>query len=75
MKKTGWTVSSSVKFANGTKVDYYDGTAMAMDTKPYIISDKNASKIQEERIYDNWEIAKENYKAREEIRERVEKAV
>lgn len=41
----------------------------------YIISDKNASKIQEERIYDNWEIAKENYKAREESRERVEKAV
>ena len=45
MKKTGWTVSSSVKFANGTKVDYYDGTAMAMDTKPYIISDKNCPAV------------------------------
>ena len=45
MKKTGWTVASSVKFANGTKIDYYDGTAMTMDASPYIISDKNCPAV------------------------------
>jgi len=45
MKKTGWTVSSSTKFGSGTKVDYYDGVAMTMDTTPYIISDANCPAI------------------------------
>ncbi len=45
MKKTGWTVSSSVKFGNGIKVDYYSGTAMSMDASPKIISDSNCPTI------------------------------
>lgn len=45
MKKTGWNVSSSVKFGSGTKVDYYSGAAMTMDTTPKIISDENCPKI------------------------------
>ena len=45
MKKTGWTVSSSVKFANATKVDYYAGAEMTMDASPYIISDKNCPAV------------------------------
>lgn len=45
MKKTGWTVPSSAKFGNGTKVDYYDGMTMDMDTSPYIISDKNCPAV------------------------------
>ncbi|MBQ7019850.1 MAG: hypothetical protein IJN30_02480, partial [Bacteroidales bacterium] len=45
MKKTGWNVSSSVKFGSGTKVDYYSGAAMTMDTSPKIISDANCPKV------------------------------
>ena len=45
MKKTGWTVPSSAKFGNGTKVDYYAGMTMDMDTSPYIISDKNCPAV------------------------------
>lgn len=45
MKKTGWTVSSSVKFGSGTKVDYYSGDSLTMDTSPIIISDANCPKI------------------------------
>ena len=45
MKKTGWTVSSSVKFGSGTKVDYYAGVPMTMDASPKIISDANCPKI------------------------------
>lgn len=39
MKKTGWDVPSSVKFGSGTKVDYYAGASLAMDSSPKIISD------------------------------------
>lgn len=39
MKKTGWDVPSSVKFGNGTKVDYYAGASITMDSSPKIISD------------------------------------
>ena len=45
MKKTGWNVSSSVKFGSGTKVDYYSGAAMTMDTSPKIISDANCPRF------------------------------
>lgn len=45
MKKTGWSVPSGTKFGNGTKVDYYSGTAMTMDASPYIISDKNCPAV------------------------------
>ena len=45
MKKTGWTVSSNTKFGSGTKVDYYDGESMSMDTSPYIIADKNCPAV------------------------------
>lgn len=45
MKKTGWNVSSSVKFGSGTKVDYYSGATMTMDASPKIISDANCPKI------------------------------
>lgn len=45
MKKTGWEVPSSVKFGSGTKVDYYSGTPMTMDTNPKIISDENCPRI------------------------------
>ena len=45
MKKTGWNVSSSVKFGSGTKVDYYSGAAMTIDTSPKIISDANCPKV------------------------------
>ena len=45
IKKTGWNVSSSVVFGNGTKVDYYGGAAMTRMQSPYIISDANCPKI------------------------------
>ena len=45
MKKTGWSVPSGTKFGSGTKVDYYAGVAMTMDTSPYIISDKNCPAV------------------------------
>ena len=45
VKKTGWSVSSSVKFGNATKVDYYGGTPMERMQNPYIISDENCPKI------------------------------
>lgn len=45
MKKTGWNVSSSVKFGSGTKVDYYSGATMTLNTSPKIISDANCPKI------------------------------
>lgn len=45
MKKTGWNVSSKVKFGSGTKVDYYSGTAMTLDGSPIIISDANCPAI------------------------------
>ena len=45
MKKTGWTVSSSVKFGSATKVDYYSGTSLVMDVSPKIISDVNCPAV------------------------------
>ena len=45
IKKNDWTVSSSAKFGSGTKVDYYAGEEMTMDTKPKIISDANCPRI------------------------------
>ena len=51
MKKTGWNVSSSVKFGSGTKVDYYSGAAMTMDTSPKIISDANCPKVPKNTVY------------------------
>ena len=45
VKKTGWNVSSSVKFGNATKVDYYGGTQMERLQNPYIISDENCPKV------------------------------
>jgi hypothetical protein len=45
MKKTGWSVPSSVKFGSGTKADYYSGAPMQMDTSPKIISDSKCPKI------------------------------
>ena len=45
IKKNDWTVSSSTKFGSGTKVDYYAGAEMTMDTKPKIISDANCPRI------------------------------
>lgn len=45
VKKTGWSVSSSVMFGNGTKIDYYSGTPMTQLQNPYIISDANCPKI------------------------------
>ncbi len=45
MKKTDWTVSSSVKFGSGIKVDYYSGAAMTMNTSPHIVSDSNCPKV------------------------------
>ena len=45
VKKSGWDVSSSVVFGNGTKVDYYSGTPMTRLQSPYIISDANCPKI------------------------------
>ena len=45
MKKTGWTVPEGTKFGNATKVDYYSGTAMTMDTSPYIISDSRCPSV------------------------------
>ena len=45
MKKTGWTVPANTKFGSGTKVDYYSGEAMTVDTSPYIISDANCPAV------------------------------
>lgn len=45
IKKTGWKVYPPVKFGSGTKVDYYSGVPMTMDTSPYIISDSNCPQI------------------------------
>ena len=45
MKKTGWNVSSSVKFGSGTKVDYYGGASLSMDGSPKIISDANCPAV------------------------------
>ena len=45
IKKTGWSVPSSVKFGNGIKVDYYNGMSMGRDPSPYIISDKNCPAV------------------------------
>lgn len=45
MKKTGWDVDSSVKFASGTKVDYYIGVPMTLDSSPKIVSDLNCPAI------------------------------
>ena len=45
VKKTGWSVSSSVVFGNGTKMDYYSGMPMTRLQSPYIISDANCPKI------------------------------
>ena len=45
VKKTGWNVSSSVKFGNATKVDYYSGTPMERLQNPYIISDANCPPV------------------------------
>lgn len=45
IKKNDWTVPSSAKFGNGTKVDYYAGAEVTMDTTPKIISDANCPRI------------------------------
>ena len=45
VKKTGWSVDSSVMFGSGTKMDYYSGTPMTRLQSPYIISDANCPKI------------------------------
>jgi hypothetical protein len=45
IKKTGWSVPTGTKFANGIKVDYYDGMAMDIDSSPYIISDANCPAV------------------------------
>ena len=45
LKRTGWEVDPSVKFGNGTKMDYYSGTAMEMMSAVTIISDDNCPKI------------------------------
>jgi len=45
MKKTGWTVSSSVKFGSGTKVDYYNGATLSMNSTPKIISDASCPAV------------------------------
>lgn len=45
VKKTGWSVDSSVMFGSGTKMDYYSGTPMTRLQNPYIISDANCPKI------------------------------
>ena len=45
VKKTGWNVSSSVKFGNATKVDYYSSTPMERLQNPYIISDANCPPV------------------------------
>ena len=45
VKKTGWSVDSSVMFGNGTKIDYYSGTPMSKLQSPYIISDDNCPRI------------------------------
>lgn len=45
MKKTGWSVPSSVKFGSGTKADYYSGATMTLNASPTIISDANCPEI------------------------------
>lgn len=45
------------------------------DVIDYIVSDNNARKIQEDRLYANYEIAVKNYNEREERRNRKNRAV
>ena len=45
MKKTGWSVSSSVMFGDQTKVDYYDGASLGLASSVNIISDSNCPQI------------------------------
>ena len=45
IKNVGWNVPEGTKFGNGTKVDYYSGTALTMDASPKIISDANCPRI------------------------------
>ena len=45
MKKNDWTVPAGTKFGSGTKVDYYSGASLTLDTSPYIISDSNCPSI------------------------------
>lgn len=45
MKRTGWSVSSSVQFGAYTKVDYYNGTSLSTSSGVNIISDSNCPLI------------------------------
>ena len=45
MKKNDWTVPAGTKFGSGTKVDYYGGASLNLDTSPYIISDSNCPSV------------------------------
>lgn len=45
MKKNDWTVPTGTKFGSGTKVDYYSGASLTLDTSPYIISDSNCPSV------------------------------
>ena len=45
MKKSGWTVGSSVLFGSGAKPDYYSGSPMTVWDSPLILSDPGCPKI------------------------------
>lgn len=45
MKRTDWSVSSSVQFGAYTKIDYYNGTGLSISKSVNIISDPNCPAV------------------------------
>jgi len=45
IKRTGWTVGSSVQFGSGTKVDYYSGAGMSSYTGATVISEASCPAV------------------------------